>query len=173
VNVYIDDAFIRAKVGRFTSRWCHLFADTEEELHAFAQSVGLRRSWFQAPKGVGGKPVVPESLKAQQWHYDVTEGRRAACIAAGAVVVTSREAVHIMKARHERLFPEHALPTITGFIADPPEHVWPTLPDDFELREGARWCRRCGRLLWRARDGALPDRPACRYVEIAFRERAS
>ena len=26
---------------------CHLVADTVDELHMFAQSIGLKRSWFQ------------------------------------------------------------------------------------------------------------------------------
>jgi hypothetical protein len=108
MTVYVDDAFIPATVGRVRGRWCHLFADTEDELHAFAQGIGLRRSWYQQPKGVGRLPLVPESLKAQMWHYDVTEGRRAAAVLAGAVQVTRREALQIMKDRHARLFPEAA-----------------------------------------------------------------
>jgi hypothetical protein len=109
VTVYVDDAFIPARVGRITSRWCHLFADTEDELHAFGERIGLRRSWYQVPKGPGGKGrAKPESLKAQMWHYDVTEGRRAAAVAAGAVQVSRRGALAIMRARHARLFPEQA-----------------------------------------------------------------
>jgi len=49
---------------------CHLFADTEGELHAFAKSIGLRRSWFQ-----------PKSFP----HYDLTKRRREAAVARGAV----------------------------------------------------------------------------------------
>lgn len=109
MTVYIDNAFIQARVGRRSSRWCHLFADTEEELHAFAARIGLLRSWYQVPKGPGGKGrAEPTSLKAQMWHYDVTEGRRVAAVSAGAVEVTTREALQIMRARHARLFPEQA-----------------------------------------------------------------
>lgn len=169
MTVYIDDAFIPATVNRTRSRWCHLFADTEDELHAFARKIGMHRSWFQAPKGVGRKPVVPHSLSAQMWHYDVAENRRRAAIAQGAVVVTRREALNIMHARHARLFPEHALQPAV-FTPAPPEHAWPTLPDDFEIRQGARWCLRCGRLLWRASTGTIPDRPPCEAVQVEFRE---
>lgn len=109
MTVYIDDAFIQARVGQRSSRWCHLFADTEEELHAFAARIGLKRSWFQRPKPIGGRPVDPTSFRAQMWHYDVTEGRRVAAVSAGAVEVTSREALRIMRERHARLFPEHVL----------------------------------------------------------------
>ena len=35
----------------------HLTADSADELHAFAASVGLRREWFQSHR---------------LWHYDIT-----------------------------------------------------------------------------------------------------
>lgn len=171
MSVYVDDAFIPAKVGRISSRWCHLFADTEEELHAFAQRIGLRRSWYQVPKGVGGKPVVPHSLKAQMWHYDITEGRRGAAVAAGAIVVTRREGAHLIRARHARLFPEHAV-VIQPPVLDPPEHVWPTLPDKNEMRDGVRWCRRCGRVLWTAKQGEVESPVPCRVIRVTFRDDA-
>jgi hypothetical protein len=49
--------------------WCHLLADTEPELHAAAQQLGLRRSWYQS-KG----PADPA------WHYDLTPGKRAQAV---------------------------------------------------------------------------------------------
>lgn len=42
MTVYVDDMPIPA-------RWSHLMADTDEELHRFAASIGLRRSWAQYP----------------------------------------------------------------------------------------------------------------------------
>lgn len=93
MTVYVDDSFIPARVGRHASRWCHLFADTQEELHEFAESIGLRRSWFQPGKPLkGGRP-------SHLWHYDVTEGKRAEAVKAGAVEVTWRESVKIMAER--------------------------------------------------------------------------
>ena len=53
---------------------CHLLADTEEELHALALSIGLRREWFQSGSRVA--------------HYDLTESLRALAVAAGAVELT-------------------------------------------------------------------------------------
>lgn len=109
MTVYVDDARIYARVGSISSLWSHLIADTEEELHAFAQSIGLRRSWFQVPKGLDGKsPALPHSLKAQMWHYDVTEGKRQQAIKKGAVSVTRQEMSQITRARHARLYPEEA-----------------------------------------------------------------
>jgi hypothetical protein len=88
--VYIDGLF-RAQardsqaraVGRRTGhRWCHLIADTEEELHAFAAAIGMKRAWFQ-----------PTSFP----HYDLTPARRAAAVGLGAVEVTRHELVAVMR----------------------------------------------------------------------------
>jgi len=69
VTVYVDHAQVPARVGRHDARWSHLTADTEDELHAFAARLGLRRSYFQPGKALGGRPSVA-------WHYDVTEPKR-------------------------------------------------------------------------------------------------
>ena len=109
MGVYVDDAFIPAKVrngGRYvTARWCHLSADTEEELHDLAQRIGLRRSWFQVPK-FAGKPSKPDSRAGQNWHYDVTESRREAAIALGATPLTCREFSDRVEARFARDYPD-------------------------------------------------------------------
>lgn len=77
MTVYINDARIPATVGRFAGRRSHLLAgawDDPAELHALAASIGLRRAWYQDHPWPHG-------------HYDVTEPRRQAAIAAGAVPV--------------------------------------------------------------------------------------
>lgn len=54
--------------------WCHLVSDTsDEELHAFAASIGMKRAWAQLPP------------KASTPHYDLTPSRRAAAVKAGAI----------------------------------------------------------------------------------------
>jgi hypothetical protein len=55
----------------------HLTADTLDELHAFAASIGLKRSWFQ------DHALCP--------HYDLSPRRHAAALAAGALFVSARE----------------------------------------------------------------------------------
>lgn len=63
-------------------RWCHMVSDTsEEELHAFARRVGMRREWAQ---------LRPRASAA---HYDLTPSRRARAVRLGAVEVTGRELV--------------------------------------------------------------------------------
>lgn len=102
MTVYVDDAHIPARVGVIRSKWCHLFSDTsDEELHAFARKIGLRRSWFQHP----GDPLQVRR------HYDVTEGKRAQAVAAGAVEISwleaGRMAMRERKRLAERTRPEH------------------------------------------------------------------
>lgn len=74
MTVYVDNMKMRAKVGSLDARWSHLTADTKDELHAFARSIGLQRAWFQdKPNG--------------HWHYDVTDGKRNQAIFKGAVEI--------------------------------------------------------------------------------------
>lgn len=81
MTVYVDDMMMRADVpnGARVVRgvWCHMFADTREELDEMAVRIGMRRSWIQ-------KPGTPRE------HYDVTKTRREAAIKAGAVVLPIR-----------------------------------------------------------------------------------
>lgn len=61
----------------FTRGSCHMTTDGRlEELHAFAESIGLRREWFQP------HPIAP--------HYDLTRQRRGRALRAGAVFVPLR-----------------------------------------------------------------------------------
>jgi len=65
-------------------RWgpsCHLTADTLEELHEFAESLGLQRQWFQ--------PKRP--------HYDLTKAKRKLAVRLGAKEVASRELLEVCR----------------------------------------------------------------------------
>lgn len=87
MTVYVDDMFMSKQLpGMRPAVWSHMTADTQAELHKFARSIGLRRSWFQ-----GG----PE--RKGRWHYDVTKTVRAKAVKAGAVEVTIAELVAICK----------------------------------------------------------------------------
>ena len=69
--VYVDD--YRGRLGRMIM--CHMMADTVEELHEFAEKLGMKREWFQN----GSAP-----------HYDVSLTRRALAIKLGAVELPIR-----------------------------------------------------------------------------------
>lgn len=58
----------------------HLVADTIEELHAFADSIGMKRKWFQDKR----KP-----------HYDLFGRKADIAYLKGAEKVTDRECVRI------------------------------------------------------------------------------
>jgi hypothetical protein len=72
VSVYVDE--LRKHGGSASFRWehsCHLYADSVEELHAFASAIGLKRQWFQD--------------KADFPHYDLTARRRRMAVEQGAM----------------------------------------------------------------------------------------
>lgn len=75
MTVYVDDAEMPWRGGE----WCHMQADSLDELHAFATKIGLKREWFQP----GSRPETA--------HYDVTMSKRAQALRLGAVAETTRE----------------------------------------------------------------------------------
>jgi len=78
--VYVDNMRI-VKRGK---AWCHLVADSLDELHNFAQQLGLPTSWFHR--------------KVSHPHYDITVDVRDLAIARGAIVATRREVVLAVRA---------------------------------------------------------------------------
>jgi hypothetical protein len=78
----------RAFFGRTPSPdpWFVLTADTDDELQAFAERLGLTRIMFRP-----GTPAGPHR-PAVAGHYDVTLGERDRAVALGAQQITPREA---------------------------------------------------------------------------------
>ncbi len=72
--VYVDDML--ARFGRMVM--CHMLADTDDELHAMAERIGVAGRWHQAPP-------------RHDSHYDIALSKRAAAVAAGAVEITWRQ----------------------------------------------------------------------------------
>lgn len=77
--VYVDDAAI---VWKGKPRF-HLSADSVDELHGFAQAVGINRCWYHAG--------------ARHPHYDITETQRATAISNGAIAVSQRELMQVAR----------------------------------------------------------------------------
>lgn len=77
MTVYIDDMHrLRIgeyRAGKYTMKMSHMIADTEEELHSMAAKIGVSRRWYQGD------------------HYDVSLGKRALAVQAGAVEITYRQ----------------------------------------------------------------------------------
>lgn len=65
--VYVDNE----RIAWRGALWCHLVADTPDELHSFARRLGLQKSWFQS------ESIYP--------HYDITISVRSRAIALGAL----------------------------------------------------------------------------------------
>lgn len=72
MTVYVDD--MKAAYGRMVM--CHMLADTDDELHAMADRIGVSRRWWQSPAKTSGS------------HYDIALSKRALAVRAGAVEIT-------------------------------------------------------------------------------------
>lgn len=66
---------------------CHMWADTADELHAFASRLALKRAWFQDHR------LLP--------HYDLTGPRRLRALVLGAVECSPKEFVRRVRAEME------------------------------------------------------------------------
>jgi hypothetical protein len=68
--VYVDN--MRAPFGRLIM--CHMIADSEGELHAMADAIGVARKWYQGD------------------HYDICLSKRAKAVSLGGIEITLRQA---------------------------------------------------------------------------------
>lgn len=75
MSVYVDNVKVKWR-GRL---WCHLVADSIEELHEFAELLGLRREWFQHA--------------ASYPHYDVSIETRQIALSLGAIEGTRADII--------------------------------------------------------------------------------
>ncbi len=86
MSVYVDPVMEHG--GSATFRWprsCHMYADSERELHLMAERLGLRREWFQ------DKDKLP--------HYDLVPAKRKLAVERGAVEHTREQMVQFLRAR--------------------------------------------------------------------------
>jgi hypothetical protein len=73
MTVYVDDMF-RHPMGRFgRMKMSHMIADTDDELHAMADKIGVMRRWFQGD------------------HYDISITKRELAIQHGARAITLKQ----------------------------------------------------------------------------------
>jgi hypothetical protein len=82
MTVYVDDMRAPFKPAHRPGRTyllCHMMADALDELHAMADRIGVARRWLQDPHS-------PSDV-----HYDISLGKRALAVRAGAVEVTQRQ----------------------------------------------------------------------------------
>lgn len=79
VTVYVDT--MRAKYRRMIM--CHMVADTEEELHAMADKIGVSRKWYQGN------------------HYDICLAKKKLALKYGACEITMRELAYWLRVRRK------------------------------------------------------------------------
>jgi len=82
VSVYVDD--MRANYGRMVM--CHMVADSESELLAMADKIGVARRWHQFPG-------TPKS------HFDIALSKRRIAVAHGAIEISQRDLGLIIRSR--------------------------------------------------------------------------
>ncbi|END4825127.1 DUF4031 domain-containing protein [Shigella sonnei] len=84
MTVYVDVLMNHGwKLRGHPTKNCHMFTDGDiEELHEMAETIGMKRSWFQDKR-----------IK----HYDLHARRRQKAVELGAVEVSRREAVKIWR----------------------------------------------------------------------------
>jgi hypothetical protein len=75
--VYVDSVRFRFR-GMVM---CHMWADTDAELHRMAQRLGMRREWFQSPP------------KASWKHYDISLTSKRRALGFGAILTDRYGAV--------------------------------------------------------------------------------
>lgn len=77
----------RSVGARNGHQWCHMYADTPEELDRLAAAIGLRLAWVQD----------------HTWlrHYDLTPSKRVLALANGAVDDSKLERLMQMKRTHQ------------------------------------------------------------------------
>ncbi len=77
MSVYVDD--MAAPFGNMVM--CHMWADSDDELLAMADRIGVQRKWIQ------GHPVLSfgKHRKASWVHFDIARSKRALAVKFGAV----------------------------------------------------------------------------------------
>ena len=97
MSVYVEPCMFHGWVLRGKPvKSCHLQGDSEEELLAFGAKIGLKPSWLQRK----GDPIDA--------HFDLTEGKRAQAVAAGAIEQSRLEFVN----RRRRLRGQEPIPDV-------------------------------------------------------------
>lgn len=88
MSVYVDS--MEAGFGRMIM--CHMLADSDEELLAMANKIGVARKWHQKPG-------------TRYSHFDICKSKRALAVQAGAIEVTVRQLGEMLAERRRKQTP--------------------------------------------------------------------
>ena len=89
--LYVDFANVSFR----GDRWCHLLADSLDELHEFASLIGVSRCWFHR--------------NASYPHYDITVRTRQTAIVRGAIPSDRKKIIECAKKLKLELDYEYSL----------------------------------------------------------------
>lgn len=91
--VYVDDMYKRT-MGQFgRMKMSHMIADSQPELIAMAQRIGVNPQWIQ-------------DMHTYKEHFDIALSKRVLAVSYGAVPITQRETVFIIECRRRGLVPD-------------------------------------------------------------------
>lgn len=86
MSVYVDTlketGCLRNKNWPY-KKYCNMMADTAQELHEFAEKLGLKFAWFQS--------------NSSYPHYDLTAGMRKLAVQFGAIEMRDMELIRHLK----------------------------------------------------------------------------
>lgn len=85
MSVYVDD--MKAVFGRMVM--CHMIADSSSELLSMADRIGIRRRWLQ-------------KIGTYKEHFDICLSKKGQAIRFGAIQVTQRQLVEIVRKRRRK-----------------------------------------------------------------------
>ena len=86
---YVDTVRSYPDAGLRFTEFCHLLADTREELHEMAGRIGMPRRAFQD--------------HPWRWHYDLPSHLRDDAVSRGAQIVTMHEVGALLRRRKAEL----------------------------------------------------------------------
>jgi uncharacterized protein DUF4031 len=89
VACYVDSLRSYPEAGLRHTEFCHLLADTREELHAMADALGIPTRFFQD--------------HPWRWHHDLPAPLRPRAVELGAVEVTMHQVGALLRARKAAL----------------------------------------------------------------------
>jgi hypothetical protein len=90
MGVYVDAIKTYENRGRLSGEWCHMVADSHDELMAMARRIGMKSAWIQH----AGLPTE---------HFDLRPSRRAEAIRLGAQEVDRRAFARVTMAKADVL----------------------------------------------------------------------
>ena len=93
MSCYVDTVRSYPDAGLRFTEFCHLLADTPEELHAMAAALGMPRRMYQD--------------HPWRWHYDLPGHLREQAVQLGAQEVTMHRVGALLRARKTDLTGRH------------------------------------------------------------------